>query len=219
VEASAGGSYGWWGTTYAWSSDGDYVAYARADEAGVINVYSGEQTPMTKFPAYRTYAAWAWVPTVSWSSQGNFIVTTLHGPSPTGEAPEDSPVFDIWTVDATGTISAELFSEVGMWASPIYAPKGDQVAFLRSRNPYTSKTSSYDFYLMDRDGSDQRWLFPPEGEIGLEYYPRMFAWGAAGEQVIIIYQGNLQLIDIKTGDVQPLTSGISATAVLWQWKP
>jgi hypothetical protein len=217
VGPSAGGTYGWWGTTYAWSPRGENLAYARADEVGVVNVYSGAQIPLLRFSPYRTYASWAWTPTVSWSSEGMFIATTLHGPSPTGEAPEDSPVFDIWAFDATGTISTELSSEAGMWAAPAYAPEGDYIAFFRSRSAYASKTSGYDLCLMDRDGSDQRRLFPPEGEIGLEYHPHMMAWGPGGDRLIVVYHGNLYLIDTTTGEVQQLTSGGNATAVLWQW--
>lgn len=217
VEPSAGGTYGWWGTTYAWSPGGQNLAYARADEVGVINLYSGVQTRLFPFSPYRTYASWAWTPTASWSPEGGFIVTTLHGPSPTGEAPEDSPIFDVWALDVTGTISTELSSEAGMWASPAYAQDGDLVAFFHSRNPYTSKTSSYDLYLMDRDGSGQRLLFPPEGEIGLEYHPQKLAWGPGGDRLILIHYGNLQMIDTITGAVQSLTSGSNATAVLWQW--
>jgi hypothetical protein len=217
VEPSAGGTYGWWGTTYAWSPNGQRLAYARADEVGVVNVYSGVQTRLFSFSPYRTYASWAWTPSASWSPEGGFIVTTLHGPSPTGEAPEDSPIFDIWVLDASGTISTELSSEVGMWASPAYAPEGDLVAFLRSRSPYTSKTSSYDLCLMDRDGSGQRLLFPPEEEIGLEYHPQVMAWGPGGNRLILLHYGNLHMIDTTTGEVRQLTSGGNATAVLWQW--
>jgi hypothetical protein len=217
VESSAGGTYGWWGTTYAWSPSGESLAYARADEVGIVNVYSGARTPLFRFSPYRTYASWAWVPTLSWSSEGRFVITTLHGPSPTGEAPEDSPVFDVWALDATGTISTELSSEAGMWASPAYALDSNLAAFFRSRSPYTSKTSSYDLYVMDRDGSDQRPLFPPEEEIGLEYHPQMLAWGPGGNRLIFLYYGNLNMIDATTGEVQQLTSGGNAMAVLWQW--
>jgi hypothetical protein len=217
VEPSAGGTYGWWGTTYAWSPGGQRLAYARADEVGVVNVYSGGQTRLFSFSPYRTYASWAWTPTVDWSSGGRFILTTLHGPSPTGEAPEDSPIFDVWALDATGTFSTELSSEAGMWASPAYAPESGLVAFLRSRSPYTSKTSSYDLYLMDRDGSGQRPLFPPQEEIGLEYRPQMTAWGPGGDRLILLYYGNLHMIDTTTGEVSQLTSEGNATVVLWRW--
>jgi hypothetical protein len=215
VEPSVGGAYGWWGTVYAWSPKGPRLAYARADEVGVVRVADGAQTSLAHCPPYRTYAPWVWTPTVSWSPEGEFIVTTLHGPSPTGEAAEDSPVFDVWALAAAGTITAELASEAGMWAAPAYAFEGDYVAFGRARSPYASHTSGYDLHLMDRDGSDQRRLFPPEGEIGLEY-PEV-AWGPGGDRLIVVYQGNLYLIDAGDGEVRQLTEEGGVTAVRWRW--
>jgi len=215
VEPGAGGAYGWWGTTYAWSPDGAGLAYARADEVGVVRISDGVQAPLARFPPYRTYAPWVWTPTVSWSPEGKFIVTTLHGPAPTGEAPEDSPVFDVWALAADGTLTATLAGEAGMWAAPAYALEGDSIAFGDARSPYASQTSGYDLYLMDRDGSDRRPLFPPAEEIGLEY-PEM-AWGPGGDRLIIVYQGNLYLIYASSGEVYQLTDEGGVTAVRWEW--
>jgi Tol biopolymer transport system component len=170
---------------------------------------------LVRFPPYRTYAPWVWTPTVSWSPEGSFIVTTLHGPAPTGEASEDSPVFDVWTLAANGTLTAELVSEAGMWAAPAYAPEGDCIAFGHARSPYASPTSGYDLYLMDRDGSDRRRLFPPAGEIGLEY-PEM-AWGPGGDRLIVVYQGNLYLIHATDDNVHQLTGEGGVTAIHWRW--
>ncbi|MCP4538408.1 MAG: DUF348 domain-containing protein [Chloroflexi bacterium] len=215
VESSAGGAYGWWGTTYAWSADERNLAYARADQVGVVRVFDGRETILARFPPYRTYAPWVWTPTVSWSPEGEFIVTTLHGPAPTGEDPEDSPVFDVWALAADGTITAELVSEAGMWAVPRYASDGDYVALGQARSPYISQTSGYDLYLMDRDGSDRRLLFPPEGEIGLDY-PKV-AWGSDGDRLIVVYQGNLYWIALADDQVHQLTDEGSVTTVCWQW--
>jgi hypothetical protein len=215
VDGSVGGAYGWWGTTYAWSPDGQDLAYARADEIGVVRVYNGAQTVLSRFAPYRTYAAWVWTPTVSWSPEGRFIVTTLHGDQPTGGEPEDSPVFDVWLLSANGTITAELSSEVGMWSAPVYAPRGDGIVFGRARSPYVSQTSGYDLYVMDRDGSDRRQVFPASDELGLEY-PEV-AWGPDGDRVIVVYQGNLNLVSIADGAAQPLTNQGNAASVRWQW--
>ena len=215
LEPGAGGAYGWWGATYAWSPDGSGLAYARADEVGVVRISDGVQTPLARFPSYRTYAPWVWTPTVSWSPEGKFIVTTLHGPAPAGEAPEDSPVFDVWALAADGTLTATLVSEAGMWAAPAYAPEGDYIAFGDARSPDASQTSGYDLYLMDRDGSDQRRLFPPAEEIGLEY-PEI-AWGPGGDRLIVVYQGNLYLLYVDSGAVYLLTDEGSVTAVRWRW--
>ena len=215
VEPGSGGSYGWWGTTYAWSPDGQSLAYARAEEVGLVRAYSGAETLLAHFPPYRTYAPWVWTPTVSWSSEGRFIAAALHGPSPAGGAPEDSPVFDVWALAADGTITAELASEAGMWAAPVYAPEGDYVAFGHARSPYVSQTSGYDLYVMDRDGSDRQLLFPPQDEIGLEY-PEI-AWGPGGDRLIVVYQGNLYLILVEEGTVHQLTVEGGVTTVRWEW--
>jgi hypothetical protein len=214
LESTGGGSYGWWGTTYAWAPGGQSLAYARADEVGVVRAYDGRQTPLVQFPPYRTYAPWVWTPSVDWSPQGAFIVTTLHGPAPTGELPENSPVFDVWMLSADGIISAELSSEAGMWATPSFAPDGDVITFGRARSPYASQTSSYDLYVVDRDGSDRRPIFPAEEEIGLQY-PEL-AWGPEGDQIVVVYQENLFLIRVSEGDVYQLTDGGGVTAVRWQ---
>jgi hypothetical protein len=215
VEPSGGGAYGWWGTTYAWSSDGRQLAYARADEVGVIRFPDGQQTTLMRFPPFRTYAPWVWTPTVSFSPEVEFVITALHGPAPTGGEPEDSPVFDVWALAADGTITAELVSEAGMWAAPQYASTGDLVAFGRARSPYVSQTSGYDLYVMDRDGSDRRLLFPPEGEIGLDY-PEM-TWGPVEDQLIVVYQGNLYLITAGDGEVRQLSDEGGVVAVRWRW--
>lgn len=217
VKPSAGGAYGRWGTSYAWSPDGLWLAYARADQVGVVRVSDGRQTALALFPPYRTYAQWAWTPSVSWSPEGEFIVAVLHGPAPTGGDPEDSPVFDIWALAASGTISAELASETGMWASPLYAPEGDWIAFGRARSPYASAASGYDLYVMDRDGSNRRLLFPSEGEPGLRYYSGAVAWGPGGEHLIVVYQGDLYRIAVEDGAAQPLTAEGNVTTVRWEW--
>jgi hypothetical protein len=214
VEPSGGGAYGWWGTTYAWSPEGKRLAYARADEVGIVRAYDGEKTRLAQFPPYRTYAPWAWVPSVEWSPEGEFIITTLHGPAPTEEMPEDSPVFDVWTLEAGGTITAELASEAGMWSAPTFAPETGVIAFGRARSPYASQTSNYDLYTMDRDGSDRHRIFPPDEEIGLEY-PET-AWEPGGDRFITVYQENLYLIEVPEGNAHQLTDSGGVTTVRWR---
>ncbi|MBN1180100.1 MAG: G5 domain-containing protein [Anaerolineae bacterium] len=229
LEPTAGGTYGWWGTTFAWappgaSTESRMLAYARADEVGVVRVSDGATLPLLTFPPYRTYAAWVWTPTVAWSPDAAFIVTLAHGPAPAGEMPEDSPVFDLYVLGVaevaqgyrsvlTGTLAAELASEVGMWSTPSFSVDGGRIFFGRARIPYNSNTSDYDLYVMDRDGSSRQPFFVTEShEPGLEY-PTV-AWDPAGEQAVVIFQGDMYLV---TGDGQRrrLTEDGSVTQVRW----
>ena len=213
IEPTGGGSYGWWGTTYSWAPGAQGLAYGRADEIGVIRAYDGRQQVLAQFPPYRTYAPWVWAPGVDWSPEGAFVVTTLHGPPVADESPEDSPVFDVWTLKADGTISAELSSEAGMWAEPLFAPDHRGIAFGRARTPYTSQISGYDLFVMDRDGSNAHLVFPAQEEIGLRY-PEM-EWGPGGSRIVTVYQGNLILIDLPSGGLRQLTDAGGVTAVQW----
>jgi WD40 repeat protein len=214
---SAGGTYGWWGTSFAWAPDGESLAYARADEVGVVRVYDGRMTPLVQFPAYRTRGSWAWVPSVSWSPAGDFAVTVVHSPSPTGEMPEDSPVFDTYALGVTEPLTAELAPETGMFAAPSFSPDGTQIALGRARIPYSSQNSSYDLFLMDRDGSDQQGLLPQgSGEAGLEY-PAV-AWDPWGGRLLAVYHGDLYLVTTG-GDARRVTEDGAVTAVRWAGLP
>lgn len=214
LEASDTGSYAWWGTTYAWSPDGSSLAYARAHEIGVVRAQDGQSISLARFAPYRTYGPWAWTPSLDWSPDGEFIVTVLYGSDPGGEAPEGSPVFDIWALAVDGTLAARLAGEVGMWSTPTFAPKAEYIAFGRARDPYASQTSRYDIHLMDRDGSDPRLIFPAAGEMGLQH-PAV-SWGPKGGQLIVIYQENLYLIRLPEGEIHQLTHKRGVTAVRWR---
>ncbi len=213
LEPSGGGSYGWWPTTYAWSPDGQSLAYGRPDGVGVVRADSGQDLFLARFAPYRTYGPWVWTPSVDWSPQGEFIVTTLHGPALSGEPAEDSPVFDLWVLAVDGSISAKLSREAGMWSAPSYAPGTELIAFARARNPYASHTSSYDLYVMDRDGSDRQLIFPAADEPGLTNPAR--AWDPAGETLSVVYQENLYLVGVSDGHCHQLTDQGGVTAVQW----
>ena len=217
LAASAGGTYGWWGTVFTWAPDGQSLAYSQADEVGVVDLYTGDKTSLIQFPPYRTRSSWAWTPSVVWSPGADFVVTSLHGPSPGGELPEDSPVFDVFALGVTDPLTVELVAETGMWSTPSFSPDGNVIVFGRARAPHTSQTSSYDLYLMDRDGSDQRLLFPEDrGEPGLEY-PAV-AWDPWENRFISAYQGNLYLVPLE-GQARRVTDEGAATTVRWVGLP
>ncbi|MBI1881885.1 MAG: G5 domain-containing protein, partial [Chloroflexi bacterium] len=75
IPANTQGLYPWWGTTFAWSPDGTRLAYARADQIGVIdlkldNPISYTIAPLVDFAPLKTFSDWVWVPGLSWSPDG-----------------------------------------------------------------------------------------------------------------------------------------------------
>ncbi len=218
---SAGGTYGWWGTSFAWSPAGSLLAYARADEVGVVRLADGDALPLAQFSPYRTYAAWAWTPSISWSPDGLFVATVVHGPALAGEIAEDSPIFDLHVLGVavdedqaiTRTLDANLVGEVGMWAAPSFSPDGNWIVLGRARIPYTSQTSTYDLYVMDRDGSERRLLFPTDSrEPGLDY--PVVAWDPWNGRLSTIYRGDLYLVTVN-GEARRITDDGSISAVRW----
>ncbi len=212
-KAEAGGGWGWWGTRYLWSPQGDRLAYSRPDEVGYVTVSNGQRVTLLRFPPYRTYSAWAWNPGLDWSPDGNLLLSVLHVPQAGGD-PEESPWFDVVAVEATGAYTATVALNTGMWAAPQRSPDGERLAFGRARFPNQSHVSAYSLCLADIDGSEATCPYPPESEAGLTL--PIWRWSPDGKGVLVIYQGQLVLWDVTQGVAIPLTEGLNVTAVDWR---
>jgi len=211
LDASSGGAYGWWGTGYAFSPNGAYVAYARTDSIGLVDLTTLVKTELATFTAYNTHSDWAWYPALAWSSNSLFLYTVTHG-APSGiEAPEDSPVFNLTTLSPRGP-RLDMIPRVGMFANPAASPIQPsntletpyRVAFLQAVDPANSPNSRYRLSVMDRDGSNVGLVFPPEDQPGLSANAS-FTWSPDGRLIALIYEGNLWLVDPDTGISQQLT--------------
>jgi Tol biopolymer transport system component len=222
LQGTASGAYFWWGRRYAWSPDRRLIAYAQADSVGYIRLQDGRQIDLRRFAPLRTYSDWVWVPDLSWSPDSRFLTCVIHGPSITGDLPEDSQVFDVWVFDIEQPLTVKQVNEAGMWATPAWSPAytegqedhtNSQIAYARARSPYESVSSGYDLYVMDRDGSNRRRIFPPEGDLGLKT-PQL-AWGPTGRQLTAIHQNDLFLIDLDRDLIRRLTVDSSVQAVVW----
>jgi hypothetical protein len=66
---------------------------------------------------------------------------------------------------------------------------------------------------MDRDGSNRRRIFPPDGDLGLK--KPQFARGPTGTQLITVHQDDLYLVDLAQELVRRLTIDSSVQAVEW----
>jgi len=214
LAATAEIPYAWWGRTYAWSPDSTYLAYAQADEVGILTVTDKVLLPVAAFPAYRTQSQWAWVPSVSWSPDGSLLAFAVHEGDLEGANAEESPVFGLWAARADGGFQVRLAEEVGMWSAPRWSPAEDgRLAYGRAQSPRYSQDSRYDLLVMDRDGSNRRQIFPPEGWMGL-IAPDV-AWSPAGDAILIEYEGNLYRVDVETSELEQLTSDGQSSHPRW----
>jgi WD40 repeat protein len=206
--------YAWWGRTFSWSPDGNYLAYGQADEVGIVAISDRIALPLASFSPFRTQSHWAWVPAVSWSSDGYLLSFAMHEGDLEGQDPEDSPVFGLWAASAEGELLVRLQEEVGMWSGPRWSPAPPGLlVYGQAQSPRNSQDSRYDLWVMDRDGSNKRHLFPPEGLMGL--IAPTAAWSPSGEALLVEYEGNLYRIGVGTGDLQQLTSDGQSSHPRW----
>lgn len=213
IPANSGGVYGWWGTTYTWSTDGKRLAYARPDSIGLVNLEKKSLAPIFDLLAYQTRSDWAWVPGISWSVDHRVLYLVNHLPQAGLASSENSQLFDLVALlpDAGQMIS--LVPQTGMFAYPAVSPRlGNNqrswVAFLKAYFPDQSESSRYRLYLIEQDGSNLRAVFPEVGATGLD--PQQVIWspptGANPPAwLAVVYRGNLCLINPIDGKVVQLT--------------
>jgi hypothetical protein len=122
-----------------------------------------------------------------------------------------------------------LVNDVGMFAYPVASPisakpTGEasfQVAYLQAIFPEQSATSNYRVALMDRDGSNQHQVFPPQDKPGLEPSRGWGAWSpvpveASGSYPLaVIYQGNIWILDPASGNAWQVTGDGRIQALDW----
>ncbi len=217
LDEQSASPYSWWGTNYAWSPDGQKIAYARPDQLGWIDITSRRGFPLAAFAPYSAADDHVWVPVPTWSPDSWFVACTIHVEEP-GRDPEESQRFEIWAFDISRQIRARLSSSLaGMWSTPRWSSKvdkGSMIAFAEADASSDSYDSRYTLKVMDRDGSNERHLFPPEGEPGI-VHPIEHRWSPGGRQIVALYRGDLYLIDLLSGRQQRLTGDGQCSRLDW----
>jgi Tol biopolymer transport system component len=190
------------------------LAYSQADQVGVVSVADGVLLPLLSFPAYRTQSHWAWVPDISWSGDSYLLAFVSHEADLDGLESEDSPIFGLWIASVDGELRMRLAEEVGMWSQPAWSlADNGLLAYGQAQSPRNSQDSRYELFVMDRDGSNKRRLFPPEGIMGL-IAPDV-AWAPHGGAVLFENEGNLYVVKLADGDLAQLTSDGQSSHPRW----
>jgi len=216
LAANQEGFYSWWGSTYAWSPDGEKLAFARPDAVGLVNVNSAELDVQLPLPTFQTGSDWAWMPSLSWSPDGNVLYTVEHAEQQGLEVQEQSPIFNLVAIDVGSGDVSTIAENIGMFAGPVPDPDGGQVAFLRAFTPSQSDISAYELMVVAPSGNMLS-LFPPQGAAGL--HPQRVAWSPSAENgpmIAFVYQGNLWIANVLSGEAHQVTGDGLVAALSWR---
>lgn len=229
LDTNYGGVYPWWGSSFAWSPDGQNLAYSRPDGVGLVDIPNADLTPLMNITALNTHGDWAWTPGLAWASDNQTLFAVTHA-APSGLiAPEKSPNFALNAISlSTGAITT-LVPQTGMFAYPAASSlRPDKsgastypVAFLQAIFPAASATSRYSLVVINNDGTNPCSLFPAEGQPGLEPQTRTLAWAPSllangGDFIGVIYAGNLWIVDATSGQSQQVTGDGLTSNIDWK---
>ncbi len=234
LPTNAGGMYGWWGPSFAWSPDGALLAYSRPDSVGILDMEKKQLVSLAEITPYQTGSDWAWVSGLGWSSNHRVLYFVTHAPKAGLDNQDTSPLFDLSAlainppdVKANKGYTAgdviPVVPQAGMFAYPVPSPlegaNSYQVAYLQAIYPEQSQNKRYRLVVMDRDGSNPQTLFPPTDHQGLDaqrvvWSPKPFAsdhlW------ISMVYQGNLWLMDSVNGQIQQITGDGLINRIDWK---
>jgi hypothetical protein len=237
LEANSGGVYGWWGMDFSWAPDQARFLFNRPDEVGIFNRNTATSTTIIQINPYETNGDWAWVAGASWSADGSTIYTVSH------EADDVSEMggytnFDLIAFPLNNDKQLTLVKNVGMFAYPVLSPIREKtgfinsdtgknasenaftVAYLQANSPEMSETSDYRLFVIDRDGSNRKGLFPEESAKGVE--PQRVIWSPTIFQtdgnygIAVIYNGNIWIVDAENGFARQITGDGLTSRIDWR---
>lgn len=226
IEANTGGVYGWWGSDFAWSPDGSRLAFARPDGIGLVSFRDNELVSLVEITPLQTLSDWALIPPLAWGADSRTLFYVNHAPPQGLVNPEESPYFDLGALSLLSGANVRMVRQSGMFAYPAASPGAQneseidyRVAYLQAYSPLQSETSGYRLFIMDRDGSNRRALFPLEGAPGIE--PQTPHWSPANDDdstafIAILYQGNLWLVDSLSGQATQVTGDGLIQKIDWR---
>lgn len=220
VESNSGGIYGWWGTSFQWSPDGSALAYSRPDSVGLVDIKNGELNSLLDFTPYQAKTDWAWVPSLNWSPDGSILFTIQLSSSNDNRL---ASTFDLTAINITSKKVMPLVSKCGLFCYPVSGSSIDggkyRLAYLSAILVEQSESSSYNLYVMDRDGSNRFKLYPGEGQQGLD--PQFISWSPGADEagttrLAFLAQGNIMLAELPSGSIKQVTGDGSVIRIIWR---
>ena len=219
--------YSWWGTDFAWSQDGEQLAYASPESVGLVDLDNDESNILLELLIYQTESDWAWLPGISWAPDSSMLFTVSHVEQPGLDNQERSPFFDIVAIDREQESSIRIADKAGMFANPVASPllntdTGDadfKLAYLQALNPAQSDVSTYQLVVSNADGGNSQVIFPTLGTPGL--IPQKIVWSPkptdanSSLSIAVIYQSNLWIVDVANGRAQQITGDGLVTRISW----
>ena len=195
------------------------IAYSRPDSVGLVNIENGDLDPVFPITPYQTESVWAWVPEISWSADSNFLLASL---------PNDSTSDPLQSTNLTAINSETrqlitLVKSCGLFCSSASLAGElngeDYIGFLNAILPDQSEISRYNLSIMDKDGSNQKKLYPGEGIQGLK--AQMIFWEPESDtpqqpRIAFIAQGNLMIVEVDSGIVRQITGDGSIDKIDWK---
>ncbi len=229
LDTNYGGVYPWWGMTFAWSPDGQNLAYSRPDGVGLVEVNNAALTPLLNITALNTHGDWAWTPGLAWGGDSQTLFMVMHT-APSGLiTPEESPNFALNAISLSNNATTTLVPQTGMFAYPaVSSQRKDKpgvtsylVAYMQAIFPTASATSRYRLVVINNDGTAPRSLFPTEGQPGLTPQTQALAWAPqllenGSDFIGVIYEGNLWIVDAASGQSQQVTGDGLTSNINWK---
>ncbi len=224
IDSNSGGIYGWWGSTFAYSPNGHYLAYARPDSIGLVDINENELIPLIEIIPFQTRSEWAWISPISWSPDSKFLYFVRHDGSGNQTNPESSMIFNLETLQIEEETLLNGVDNVGMFAypsaSPYLANNQYQLLYLNAIFPENSDTSRYRLIASDRDGSNAIQVFPGIDSPGID--PQMVEWSPCEQEEVsncslgLIYQGNIWIINNQDFYASQVTGDGLITKIDWK---
>jgi hypothetical protein len=224
IDSNSGGIFGWWGSYYSYSPNGKYLAFARPDAIGLVNLKLNQLDPILDIVPFQTRSEWAWVSPLAWSPDSQFLFFVDHNPNSSPNNPEASTRFDLKSIQIEEKKILNTTNQVGMFSYPTTSINRNdnqyKLLYLKAIFPENSDTSRYRLMISDRDGSNEIQVFPDTDASGID--PQKIEWSPCGADpsgfcyIGVLYQGNIWIINDEDFSSAQITGDGLITKIDWK---